>query len=325
MRNSKLKFFVAIAALGACALTGSAYAQKRPFADRPIQILVGFPAGGIFDTVNRILISRMSPELGVHMIPVPSPGAGGAIAMQKVARGTPDGHTLMLVPSATLLARPLMMGLPVDHRDFAPIATVAINFTMIAVKLDSRWKSVDDVIRDARANPGKYSYAIPAIGGNPHFAMELVSRAANIRVVPVPYQGSPQAIAAVLGNETELVVTDNTHPQIRSLATLNAKRSPFQPNVPTLRELGFDVELFSRFSLVAPKGIPGAAVKALEQAARTAVDDPEVRRLLERQQLEPVFESGAELAKIWEKQAVIYKQLIEDLGLAHHQQRKPAK
>jgi tripartite-type tricarboxylate transporter receptor subunit TctC len=305
---------------------GAAAAEtaKRVFDARPIQVVVGFPAGGIFDTVNRILTTRMAREVGVNMVPVPHPGAGGAIAMQRVARGTPDGHTIMLVPTASLLSRPTMMGLNIDHRDFAPIATVAINFTMIAVKNDHRWKALEDLIKDAQASPGKYSYALPSVGGNPHFAMELVSRATGIRVVPIPYQGSPQAIMGVLGNEADFVVTDNVHPQIRSLATLNAKRSPFQPSVPTLRELGFDVELFSRFILVAPKGTPVARVQALEIAARTAVEDPEVRKLIERQQLQVMFESAQQLALVWEQQAPMYRRLIDDLGLAHKPTVAPA-
>lgn len=313
------------AALTWTATADAAQAVKRIFDDRPIQAVVGFPAGGIFDTVNRIVIARMSRDLGTHMISVPHPGAGGAIAMQRVARATADGHTLMFLPSASLFARPVMMGLEIDYRDFVPIATVAVNFTMIAVKNDHRWKSMNDLIEEAKASPGKLSYAIPAIGGNPHFAMELVARAANIRVVPIPYQGSPQAIVAVLGNEADYVVTDNVHPQIRSLATLNAKRSPFQPDVPTLRELGFNVELFSRFTYVAPKGTPKARVQAVENAARAAVEDPEVRKLIDRQQLEPIFESGLQLTKIWEEQAVTYKRLIEDLGLAQKKPRAPAK
>ena len=317
----------AVSAVVFCLLSGgleaAAQAQQKAFAERPIQVLVGFPSGGIFDAANRAVIGRMAPELGVRMISVPSPGAGGAIAVQKVARGTPDGHTLMLVPTATLLARPLIMGLALDHRDFAPIATIAINFTMIAVRNDHRWKSFDDLIKDARANPGKYSYALPAIGGNPHFAMELIARAADIRVVAVPYQGSPQAILGVLGNEAEFVVTDNAHAQIRALATLNARRSPAQPGVPTLRELGFEIEMFSRFFLVAPKGTPEAPRRALEEAARIAVHDPEVRKVLERLQLEPTFEPARELSRILDAQAPVYRKLVGDLGLARSQQGEP--
>lgn len=298
----------------------AAQGAKGVFDDRPMQIVVGFPAGGIFDTVNRILISRMEKDLRLTMISVPMPGAGGAIAMQRVARGTPDGHTLMLIPTAALLSRPAAMGLSIDHRDFVPIASVAVNFTMVAVKNDHRWKSMNDLIRDAKASPGKYSYAIPALGGNPHFAMELVSRAANVKMVAIPYQGSPQAIAGALGGEADCVVTDNTHPQIRSLATLNAKRSPFQPNVPTLRELGYNVELYSRFLLMAPKGTPRARLEALEAAAKTAAEDPEVRKLIERLGLEPLYEPGQSLVKVFEKDALMYRRLIDDLGLA----QKPA-
>src|SRR5687768_8999269 len=130
----------------------AAQPAKRLFDDRPMQVVVGFPAGGIFDTVNRILIGRMEKDLRVTMISVPMPGAGGAVAMQRVARGTADGHTLMLIPTAALLSRPAMMGLSVDHRDFVPIASVAINFTMICVKNDHRWKSMNDLIRDAKAS-----------------------------------------------------------------------------------------------------------------------------------------------------------------------------
>ena len=311
---------LAACAVAACVahstVVGAAAAANRVFEDRPIQVVVGFPAGGIFDIVNRLLIARMEKDIGATMISVPMPGAGGAIAMQRVARGTPDGHTLMLIPTASLLARPVMMGLDVDYRDFAPIASVAVNFTMIAVKNDHRWKTIDDLVRDAKAAPGKYSYAIPALGGNPHFAMELVSRATGIRVVAIPYQGSPQAIAGVLGNEADIVVTDNTHPQIRSLATLNARRSPFQPNVPTLRELGYNVELYSRFMLIAPKNTPQRRAQALETAARAASDDAEFKKHVERQGLQPLFEPGAVLVKAFQQEAPMYRRLIEELGLA---------
>ena len=307
--------------IGLCAAAfvanaSAAASASRVFEDRPVQVVVGFPAGGIFDIVNRLLIARVEKDIGATMISVPIPGAGGAIAMQRVARGTPDGHTLMLIPTAALLARPVMMGLNIDYRDFVPIASVAVNFTMIAVKNDHRWKSIDDLVRDAKAAPGKYSYAIPALGGNPHFAMELLSRAAGVRVVAIPYQGSPQAIAGVLGNEADIVVTDNTHPQIRSLATLNARRSPFQPNVPTLRESGYNVELYSRFILVAPKGTPQRRIDALSAATRAAAGDPEFRKHVERQGLEPLYEPGAVLVKAFEQEAPMYRRLIEDLGLA---------
>src|SRR5687767_9743753 len=115
--SSKLRRALRVASLCLCSggMTDIAHAQTKVFADRPVQVLVGFPSGGIFDSANRVLISRMAPELGVRMLSVPTPGASGAIAMQKVARGTPDGHTLMLIPTAVLLARPLIMGLPIDH------------------------------------------------------------------------------------------------------------------------------------------------------------------------------------------------------------------
>jgi tripartite-type tricarboxylate transporter receptor subunit TctC len=314
VRRCVLACTIATAASASSTFAGAS--ADRVFEDRPIQVVVGFPAGGIFDIVNRLLIAHLDKTVGATMISVPIPGAGGAVAMQRVARGTPDGHTLMLIPTASLLARPVMMGLSIDYRDFVPIASVAVNFTMVAVRHDHRWNTLADLVRDAKAAPGKYSYAIPALGGNPHFAMELLARAAGIRVVAIPYQGSPQAIAGVLGNEADIVVTDNTHPQIRSLATLNMRRSPFQPNVPTLKELGYNVELYSRFMLVAPKGTPQRRIQALEAAVRAAAEDPEFRKNVERQGLQPLFEPGAAVARTFENDTAMYKRLIEDLGLA---------
>jgi tripartite-type tricarboxylate transporter receptor subunit TctC len=309
--------YAIVSMLVALACGAGVRAQERGFADRPIQVIEGFPAGGLIDAVSRIATARMERDLGVHIVTVPMPGAGGAIAMKRAAEATPDAHTLMLLPSGTLFARPLVMGMRVDYRSFAPIATVAINFTMIAVRADSPWQSFNDVVRDARLHPGKYAYATSGVGGNPHLAMEYTDRAAGIELVHVPYQGSPQAILGVLGHEADLVVTDNTSPRIRYLATLNAKRSPFHPDVPTLRELGYDVEMYSRFSFVAPKGAPPALLHALERAARLAVADPGVREQLERLQLEPVFESADELAALWPKQAQVYATLVNALGLAH--------
>ena len=297
-------------------------AQSEAWPAKNIQIVVGFPVGGIIDTAVRALAAKMPKTLGTNLVTVPVPGAGGAIAMQKIARATPDGYTLMMVPSGTLHARPYQMGLPVSSRDFTPIATAAVTFTTIAVKKSHRWTSFADLIREAKAHPGKLSFASPAVGGNPHLGMEIVAQMTGIKVLNVPYQGGPPAILGVLGGETDFIVGDVAHPEIRPLATINPARSPYMPDVPTLRELGIPADFSTRLSLVAPRNLPAAIAQKLEAAVKAALQDAEVRQQFATLELIVSFESGTELEQLWPEQDRLYREVIDRLGLAHHQQGK---
>lgn len=295
-------------------------ADKWP--SRPIQLLAGFPAGGLVDTANRIILDKLQQSLGATVVPMPLVGAGGALATQKLKTAAPDGYTLMMQTTGTLFTRPLLNPVGYGHADFTPIATVNTSVTTIAVRTDAPWNSLADLIRDAKANPKKYNYASSGLGGLQHLAMDILAGNAGFEIVHVPYQGGPQTIQALLGKQVEIVVGDNLHSELKHLATTHPARAAVLPQVPTLKELGYDIELVVRMMLIAPKGLPPAIASRVEAAARDATSDPEVRARFQARGLEAHFESSKELAAIWEREARIFKDRIEALGLAHYQQKK---
>lgn len=325
--NSSAPAFALRGVIAIASLILGVVAFAQPAGDkwpsRPVQLLAGFPAGGLVDTANRILQEKFQQSLGATIVPMPLAGAGGAIATQKLMAAPPDGYTLMMQTTGTLFTRPLLNAVGYTYKDFTPIATVNTSVTTIAVRKDSPWTSMGDLIRDAKANPKKYNYATTGLGGLQHLAMDILSQKAGLDIVHVPYQGGPQTIQALMGDQVHIVVGDNLHSELRYLATTHAERSPLLPQVPTLKELGYDVELVVRMMLIGPKGLPPDIVSRVEAAARGAVADPDTRAKFESRGLEARFEDSKALAQMWERENQIFKERIEALGLAHYQQKKP--
>jgi tripartite-type tricarboxylate transporter receptor subunit TctC len=291
------------------------------FPSQNIEIMGGYPAGGWVDMTNRVLSGAFEQQLdGLSVVVRPTPGAGGAVATQKLMNQDPTGYQLMLQTSGTLFSRPLINDLPFGPDDFTPIATVAAAVLTVSVRNDSPWETFEDFVEDAKANPGKYSYTTAGPGGQGHMAMEAVKDAAGIDVVHVPSSGGPASVAAVVGGHVELVVGDNSNPEIRPLAVTLPKRSVFYPDTPTIAELGYDVDFVTRYMVTGPKGIPQEHVDRLVELLSKAVEAPTYVAFLNGIQLEVLFEPADELTKIWPKEAAKLKTLIEKLQLAHYQQ-----
>ena len=280
-------------------LAGSAQAEDWP--SKPIQLLVGFPAGGVVDTAARLLSGALEGELKQQVVVVPTPGAGGTIASQKLTRAAPDGYTLMLQTSGTLFTRPAISNLPFSYKDFTPIATVAASTLTISVQKDSKWKTFADFVADAKANPGKYTYATAGAGGQGHIAMVIAAQAAGIDVTHVPFEGGPASVAALVGGHVDLLAGDNISPEIRALATTHPRRNTFFPDTPTMKELGYDVELVTRWMVIGPEDLPQPIVERLQAAIEKAVQKPNYVNPLNGLQIDAMYEfrgrSGQALAK----------------------------
>lgn len=306
-----------LAAAGA-ALTGlpvPAAAQAIDWTKKPMQLLVGFPPGGINDIAARSLVLALAKPLGATPLVINQPGAGGIIALQKLLQAPSDGFTLLYTPSPTLLARPYQMSLPLSHRDVTPIANVATSYLTISVKKSHKWQSFKDFIAEAKANPGKVAYASPGIGGLPHIAMENVAAQLGIKLNHVPFQGLPQANMAVLGDQLDLVIGDLPHADLRALAVIGDERAAFWPTVPCTRELGVASTLIGRFSVVGPKGLPEPIVKALGAALQSAMEDPKFLQQLRDQFLVPTQIPPAKLMAMWDEEEPKYRALIDKLNL----------
>lgn len=268
------------------------------FPDRPVTLIVPFAAGGGADVIARALQGDLAKSLGQPVVVVNKDGAGGTIGTAAVAQAKPDGYTIGLIPAGPLVTQPHMRSLPYGVDAWAPICQAydgGNNVLMVAPT--SQFKTVKDVLASAKANPGRVTYASPGVGSIPHLAMADLARASGTELLHVPYKGSTGVMNDMLAGVVELYADQANliaRHNMRPLSVFSEKRLPELPEVPTLRELGYDVGNYSNFgSLVAPKGTPKGVVAKLEQACHDAVHTDAFRTFLQNQKL-PFSHRGAD-------------------------------
>jgi tripartite-type tricarboxylate transporter receptor subunit TctC len=274
--------------LCAFALPGVTAAAEYP--DRPIRLVVPFPAGGGADTLARIIMPRVAQALGAPIVIDNRPGAGGNVGAEIVARAAPDGYTLLYGTNGTHAINPsLYASLPFDPvRDFAPVSRMTVIAAMLVVNNDFPAHSVYELIRYAKSNPGKLNFASAGNGTTSHLAGELFRTMAGIDIVHVPYRGGALAVTDVIGGQVQMMidVMPNAYPlaksgKVRGLACTTARRFPGASEVPTIAESGvpgFDVSAWD--AIFAPAGTPHPVVDRLNAAIRQALEDPKVAQSL---------------------------------------------
>lgn len=254
------------------------------FPDRPIVIVDPATPGSSTDIFSRALAEEMSKVLGQPVVVDNKPGAAGALASEFVARARPDGHTLGLAAVSTMAANPaLNKSLRYDPvRDFAPVTTMVTLPSAIVVAAASPYQSLAALVEAARERPGTISFASPGVGSAGHILLEQFSHLAGVKFLHVPYRGSGPMMADLFGGQLH-VVSDNISavlPHIRSgrlraLAVRDVQRVPQLPDVPVLKELGFEAVSYPLwFGLVAPAGTPRDVVLKLNAAAHEAMQKP---------------------------------------------------
>ena len=285
------------AAAGALAFSGAAAADAYPA--KPVRIVVPFAAGGAIDIMVRASAQQLSKELGQQMLIDNRPGAGGNIGAEMVAKSAADGYTLLAGTSATHGANPaLYPKLSYDaRRDFLPIAHIAGVPNVLVVTPASDIRSLDDLVRQARAAPGKLSYGSAGSGTSLHLAGELFGSEARIGLLHVPYKGAAPATTDLLGGQITMMF--NTVPvalplirsgKLTALAVTARQRHFALPDVPTFAEKGYNsIESSTWVGLFAPAGTPREIVDRVAQALERALRDRSVADLLRQQGAEPQF------------------------------------
>jgi len=279
--------FLAALVLGLAA----APAHAQPYPDHPITMIVPFPPGGVADTVARPVAEAMGRDLKQPVVIENKPGAGGGIGMGMVAKAKPDGYTVLLsLASLTVLpeADKLFGRTPAYQvADLKPIARFTADPTVFAVRAEAPWKTLAEFIDDAKKNPGKYNYGSSGNYGTMHVPMEMFAGAAGIKLVHVPYTGAGPAIVGLLGGQIDLLATGPATivqhvkaGKVRALAHWGDLRLVTLPDVPSLKELGTNVEYAQWSGLFVPAGTPDAVVARLREAARAAANDPRVKEVL---------------------------------------------
>jgi tripartite-type tricarboxylate transporter receptor subunit TctC len=261
--------------------------QAQDYPAKPVSMIAPFPPGGVADIVGRPLAASMEKTLKQPVLVVNRPGAGGAVGTTSVAKAAPDGYTILMSLSSISIfpVSDPMNGRPVPYQlqDFAPIALVTADPTILVVAADGPYKTIQEFIASAKAHPEKMNYSSSGTYGTLHVAMEMFAGAAGIKMFHVPYQGGGPAVAALLGGQVHAlasgpaaVVGQIKGGKMRALAGWGDKRLPSMPELPTFKELGFkDVEFYIWSGVFVPAATPAAVQTKLRDAVREAVKDPQ--------------------------------------------------
>ncbi|MBL0419324.1 tripartite tricarboxylate transporter substrate binding protein [Ramlibacter sp. AW1] len=279
----------ALLALAAAAAAGAwpVRAQQTGFPSKTVRIVVGFPPGGSSDSAARILAEKLALEWGSPVIVENKPGAGSTIATAQVASSPPDGHTLLLIaPGTHAVSAALFSNLSYDPvRSFTSITQVGAGTYFLLVNADTPYKTLRDLLDDAKARPGAVTYASTGNGSGSHLVAESLGSAAGVKFLHTPYNGAAPATLALLGGQVQFAVSDISaigHLQsgkLRALAVTSNRRSPLVPSVPTIAEAGVpQAEYVLSVGLVGPAGVPGPVVDQLHAAVSKVLALPDVRQ-----------------------------------------------
>jgi len=282
-------------------------AALAAFPDKPIKIVIGFPAGGPLDQHARLLTDRLQAVLGQPLIVDYKPGAGGSVGAEAVAKSAPDGYTLMLANTGVAVINgALYAKLPYDTlRDFTPIARTAMQPLALLVTPKLPVQNLRQFVDYARARPGQLNYGSAGNGGISHLVPEMFKSATGIFMVHIPYRGSAPAFTDLMGGQVQFMAESipqaaNYHKQgkVRALAVTSAARNPALPEVPTVIEAGIKgFEVVGFYGFLAPAGTPKDVVAKLGDAFRQVLTSPEVRERMVSQGADPAFLGSEDFAK----------------------------
>jgi tripartite-type tricarboxylate transporter receptor subunit TctC len=276
----------------ACVATGllAAPAPAQEWPQSSIRMIVAFGPGGGSDIVARIIAQRMQEKLGQPVVIENRPGAGGTLGNELVAKAEKDGYTLGIMTAGQIIAAVMNKSLRYDTQTaFDPIAQVATAGLLIVTRPDYPAGTVKDIIEAAKANPGKIVFASPGFGATQHLAAELFKQTAGINMLHVPFRTSPEALAALLGKQVDVLfdtvsalIGQVQSGQVKALAVTGKDRFPAVPNVPAAIESGrlpgYDVTTW--YGFFAPRGTPPAVIAKLNRTINEVIAEPAVRERL---------------------------------------------
>lgn len=316
---SRRNLLVGAAAVGAATLLRplSAFAQGYP--ERPITFICPWPAGGTADQSMRALCQVAARALGQAIAVENKAGASGMIGTKAMASAKPDGYTIGQIPIS--VTRFSQLGtLQLDPlKDFTYLARTSGQTFGIAVPANSQFKSLQEVVAFAKANPGKVTYAHAGVGGATHVGMEEFAITAGIQLNHVPYKGGAEALQGVLGGHVDLLADSSSWAphveagKLRLLATWGEQRTVRFKDAPTLKELGYNVVVDAPNGIGAPKGIDPAVAKKLRDAFRLAVASPEFKQVTDRIDAPVLYLDGPDyekyVASMYKKETVLIERL----------------
>ncbi len=301
---------------------GAASAQAN-YPNRPVRIIVPWPAGGSVDVATRIVAERLSSGFGQQFSVDNRPGAAGNIGAAAGAKAAPDGYTLLVATTPMLINRSLSANLPFDTiKDFAPVSLL-VNLHYVLTVNPAFADSVKHLVAQAKARPGRIGYASSGTGTQLHLIGETFKQKAGIDIVHVPYKGAPPALADMIGGHIQMMFAGLpvAYPliqagQLKALAAVSKERLALLPNVPTMAEAGYPgIETIEWYGLVAPTGTPKDIVARLNQEIVKALGVPAVHQVLTDRGFEPGASTPAQFASLIASDQEKWAKLVRQVNL----------
>ena len=302
-------------------LSSSAAMAASDYPNRPIEIIPPFGPGSSTDRMTLAIMPFLEKELGQKILPSYRSGGGGTIGTSWLARAKPDGYNLLMAPTGVLIIKPLTSTLPYTLKDFVPIAQVGIYQTVLVVRENSPWKTIKDLLEDAKKNPDKYTFGTSGPFSMGHVAMEAVKQSVGIKMKHVPFEGAGKVMLALLGKQIDLAVTEirpefGKDGKTRVLAIVTDRRMPEHPDVPIFKDLGYDLVLDVWYCLVAPKGTPQEIIDKLEGALKKAAASPDFREAFLKTTGTPyVFIGAKEMMAKWDRELAFIQGVVKKLEI----------
>jgi tripartite-type tricarboxylate transporter receptor subunit TctC len=278
-------------------LTGVAPSLAEGYPNRPVRVVVGFPAGGPTDVIARLVAQKLSDSLGQQFVVENIPGAGGNTASGQVARATPDGYTIMAISTGFMVNPSLYAKVPYDPiKDFTAVTLVAASPNVVVITPSVPARTLPELVQLVRDNPGKYSYAGPGVGSTPQLGGELFRLTYKLDLVHVPFTGAAPAVQSTIGGHTPIAFTALPSSlsaiqsgQVRAIGVAAAERAEQIPDVPTFAEQGVKgQEADTLTGIVAPAGTPKELVELLSREIAKSIAQPDVRERLATLGFKPV-------------------------------------
>ncbi|MFZ2145557.1 MAG: tripartite tricarboxylate transporter substrate binding protein [Xanthobacteraceae bacterium] len=312
-----------IVALGGAAASALA-APAQSFPDHPVKVVVAYPAGGPTDTIARVVTRGLSADLGQSVVVENQAGAGGRIGTRAVARAAPDGYTLLLGGSNNNAITPaLYKGLDFDPmKDFAPIAALATESLVLVIHPSVPARTLSELVRYGKENPGKLTSGA-TVGIAPHLLLEFIRIRSGTNMMFVPYKGAAPAITDVLGGQIQVHVSAKSvllplinSGKLRALVVTSADRWPELPEVPTMRESGFDgFPTAQWFGLLAPAGTSGDVIGKLNAAVAARLTATDTREAFAKIGLEPHMLSPREFGQVLAEEVRRWGAVVQETGV----------
>jgi len=303
--------------------------SQTNYPTKPINLLIGYAPGGVVDISERFMASKAEKFLGQPIVVSNNGGGGSSVAFGIIAKKPSDGYNIVGGASTGLVRIPQFRSVPYALDDFVPIMHFAKPvLTTIVVKSTSPWKTFKELVDYAKKNPEKITYSTTGVGSPMHIAMEFVAKQEGIKWTHIPYPGAVPAFTALLGGhvmvnagagESIPYIKEGT---VRILANISENRAKSWPDVPTLKEMGYDIYNESVFLFAAPKGTPKPIIDKLDNAFRKAMDDPEFSSVMAKVEFEPLYRNSEDTKKYLNNAYKRIGRLIHELKIPREEGQK---